>query len=85
MPGTHHIVGTNEVLEGQRSRESGIWREGVGIDNVQESERILGFGCLLFESILGYRFELFIRTCETSGAEAPRVERLVELGIPLRC
>lgn len=84
--GTHHVVGTYEVLEGQGSSESGIGGERVGIDNVQQGERVLGLGGLLLQSILGCRCVLFISTGERGNSKAKRKKvRTEESAVPLRC
>lgn len=51
--GTHHIVGSDEVLEGEGGSESRVRRQGAGVDDVEQAERVLGFGSLLLEGGLG--------------------------------
>ena len=50
---THHIICSNEVLEGEGGSESRLGGYGVGVDDVEETERVLGLGSLLLESRLG--------------------------------
>lgn len=53
--GTHHIVGSDEVLEGKGGSESRVGRQSAGVDDVEQTERVLGLGCLLLEGGLGWK------------------------------
>jgi hypothetical protein len=62
---TYHIVGANEVFEGERRGQSRVGRQGFGADNGEQCQRVLRLGCFLFESELGCRV-----TCLLAGKVA---------------
>lgn len=65
--GTHHIVGSDEVLESQGSSESGIERKRIGIDNVEQTQRVLRLCRFLLQSSLGWVCLLATRVAGQRG------------------
>lgn len=53
MAGTYHIVGADEVLEGEGGGKSGIRRQGIRVDNVEKSEGVLRFSRFLLKGSFG--------------------------------